>query len=181
MASVAEDVSSILSTLRALEERMKALKALLAPVRKERKPNSWILFTKRIDALLKENNVPFTALGESRSFASSLKKEKPYSDWSDADVLAKRNQWLADALLSCPVCEESPREDISTHRDCILEFAGKEPGLKNPVGAWMCAASTVKRTTTEVVVIADASPVRRTRGRPRKQEPEAEISLPGCL
>lgn len=178
MASVAEDISSILATLQALEERMKGLKALLAPEPRQRKPNPWILFTKRIDALLKENNVPFTALGESRKFAASLKKEKVYSAWTDADILAKRNAWLADALICCPVCEESPRNDVMKHRNCIIEFAEKEPGLKNPVGAWMCAASTVERDISEVIVITDDSPPRRARGRPRKQE-EVEISLPG--
>ena len=160
---------------------MKVLKGLLAPEPKQRKPNPWILCTKRIDVLLKENNVAFAALGESRTFAASLKKEKIYTDWTDAEILAKRNDWLVDVLLSCPICQESPQEDVSKHRDCIIEFAGKDPDLKNPVGAWMCAASTVQRKGTEVIVVEDEPPTRRVRGRPRKQEAEAEVSLPGSM
>jgi hypothetical protein len=180
MSSVAEDVSNILATLRALEDRMKTLKAMLSPTSKERKPNPWILFTKRIDALLKENNVPFVNLGESKQFASSLKKQKAYPEWLDTEILAQRNDWLVDALLACPVCDENPREDAMKHRDCIVEFAKRENIEKNPIGAWMSAASIPQRNITEVTIIEDVRP-KRGRGRPRKEVVETETSLPGTV
>jgi hypothetical protein len=186
MASVAEDVAHILSTLRALEDRMKALKALLAPpAKKERKPNAWVLFSQRIHALMKENNTPFTSLGESKKFASSLKKEKPYSEWLDAEIMRKRNDWLVDVLLACPVCEENPKEDILSHRDCIVEFATKDgPPIKNPVGAWMCASTTVQGRATEVITVgAEVTPTAPKR-RGRRKAPadaETEVSLPGSM
>jgi hypothetical protein len=182
MASVAEDVTHILLTLRALETRMNTLKALLAPVKKERKPNAWILFTQRIDALMKENNTPFTNLGESKKFASSLKKQKPYAEWLDAEIITKRNDWLVDILLACPVCEENPKDDILKHRDCVVEFATKDgTPLKNPVGAWMCASTTVHGTVTEVVTIGVEVAPKRRRRRAQPTDAETEVSLPGSM
>ena len=159
MASVAEDMTQILATLRALEDRMKTLKAMLTP--KERKPNPWILFNKRIDALMKENNTPFTTIGEAKKFASSLKKQKAY-EWADAEIISERTDWLMDTVKACPVCEENPKEDVTQHRECIIKFATDENIVKNPVGAWMCAAATVRSTITKVTVVDEA---RNRRGR----------------
>ena len=180
MASVAEDVTNILITLRALEDRMKALKAMLNPA-KERKPNPWILFNKRIDALMKENNTPFTRIGEAKQFASSLKKQKAYAEWLDEEILAERTDWLAGVLKACPVCEENPIGNIHGHRDCIVQFAtaNEEAPLKNPVGAWMCAAGTVRSTITEVRVVDEESPPKTGRGRTRKEP--VEVIVPECV
>ena len=183
MASVAEDMTEILATLRALEERMKALKAMLNPEKKVRKANPWILFNQRIDALMKENNTAFTSMGESKKFASSLKKEKPYAEWRDEDIVIRRTDWLVNILLVCPVCEENPQEDVQKHRDCIVEFATENKIQKNPVGAWMCAATLPRNNRTEVVSINETpSPPPRPRGRPRKQAaPDVELTLPGSM
>jgi hypothetical protein len=178
MASVAEDIAHILVTLRALEDRMKTLKAMLNPT-KDRKPNPWILFTKRIDALMKENNTPFIKMAESKQFASSLKKQKAYAEWLDEEILSERTDWLAGTLNACPVCEENPKDNIAGHTECIVAFAKQEEPLKNPVGAWMCAAASLRSTTTEVTVV-DAP--RRRRGRPPALPAvETETSLPGGL
>ena len=127
---------------------MNALKKMITP-KAERKPNPWILFTKRIDALLKENNISFPHMADSKTFASALKKEKPYAEWLDAEIISKRHEWLAQMLVSCPVCEENPRDDVMKHRHCIVDFA-TGTSLKNPVGAWMSAASTIRASMTEV-------------------------------
>lgn len=179
MASVAEDVTNILITLRALEDRMKALKAMLNPVKKDRKPNPWILFNQRINVLMKENSTPFTSIGDAKKFASSLKKQKAYGEWLDEEIHAERTDWLVGNLKACPVCEENPTGNIIGHRDCIVQFATAEGSSKNPVGAWMCAAGTVRSTTTEVRVVDEESPPKRGRGRPRKEL--VEVIVPECL
>lgn len=165
MASVAEDVSHILMVLRSLEERMKALRLLIEPVKKERKPNQWILFNKRIDALMKENNTPFASVSESKKFAAALKNQKGY-DWADEDIMTERTESLMETLKACPICEENPHENVADHRDCIVKFATQEGPLKNPVGAWMRASSTLRATTTTVKVV---------------NEVVNEVSLPGTL
>jgi len=182
MASVGDDVAHILTTLRSLEDRMKALRAMLNPVKKERKPNPWILFNKRIDALMKENNTSFTSIGEAKQFASSLKKQKVYAEWLDEEILTERTDSLAETLKACPVCEENPVGNIAEHRDCIVQFATQDVPLKNPVGAWMCAAASVRSTVTEVTVVDETAQPKRGRGRPRKQPVlETDVSLPGSL
>jgi hypothetical protein len=110
---------------------------------------------------MKENNTPFTSIGEAKKFASSLKKQKVY-EWTDAEILSERTDWLMETVKACPVCEENPKEDVAQHRDCIVKFATEENIVKNPVGAWMCAAATVRSTITKVTVI-DESPKRRGR------------------
>jgi hypothetical protein len=182
MASVAEDITQILITLRALEDRMKTLKAMLKP-RNARKPNSWILFNQRIDALMKENNTPFPRVGEAKQFASSLKKQKAYSLWTDPEILAERTDWLMGTVKACVVCEENPKDDVTQHRDCIVQFATEENIVHNPVGAWLCASSALRSTTTQVTVVDEGEPRRRGRGRPRilSTDAPAESSLPGAL
>jgi hypothetical protein len=153
MASVAEDVNQILLTLQALEERMKGLRAMLAP--KTRKANPWIVFSKRINALMKENNTPFTNMVEATQFVSSLKKQKGY-EWSDEEIMNERTDWLTGTLKSCIVCEQNPTESLFDHRDCIVKFAIEEGKAKNPVGAWMQASSSLRTTVTKVKMIEEA-------------------------
>lgn len=186
MASVAEDMTQILATLRTLEDRMKALKAMLNPEKKVRKPNPWILFNQRIDTLMKENNTPFTSMGESKKFAASLKKEKPYAEWLDQDIVDRRTDWLVNILLACPVCEENPQEDVQKHRDCIVEFATENKVHKNPVGAWMCASTFPRHNRTEVTIVNEkASASARPRGPPKPKQPapdtDTDVSLPGAM
>ena len=166
MGSVAEDVTHILTTLRALEDRMKTLRAMLNTAKRERKPNEWILFNKRIDALMKENNTSFTRIGDAKKFASSLKKQKAYATWTNEEIINERTDWLMNTLQACVVCEENPKDDINQHRDCIVAFATQDAPVKNPVGAWMRASSTPRTTTTKVKVV---------------NEMESELSLPGSL
>lgn len=180
MASVAEDMTQILLTLRALEDRMKALKAMLT--KEKRKPNAWILFNQRVDALMKENNTPFPRIGEAKKFASSLKKQKAYSLWTDAEIIAERTDWLMETVKSCIVCEENPKEDINQHRDCIVKFATDEHIAKNPVGAWLRASSVLRTTTTDVTVVDEDGPPKRRRSSQVKPSMDAQTdtSLPGA-
>lgn len=184
MASVAEDMTQILLTLRALEDRMKALKAMLNPVKKPRKANPWILFNQRIDALMKENNTPFARIAEAKKFASSLKNQKLYAEWTDAEIITERTNWLMDTVKACVVCEDNPKEDVSQHRDCIVKFATEEHIVKNPVGAWLCASSLLRTTVTEVTAVDEGGPPKRRRSsqvKPPITDPQTDTSLPGAM
>lgn len=182
MASIAEDMTQILATLRALDERMKGLRAMLNPVKKERKPNPWILFTQRIDALMKENNTPFARIGDAKKFASSLKKQKAYADWTDAEILHERTDWLMETVKACVVCEENPKDDVTQHRDCVVQFATEEKVVKNPVGAWLCASSVLRSTPTEVTVLDENGQPKRRRSSQVKilRDDQTELVLPGA-
>jgi len=183
MASIGDEMTQILATLRALEERMKGLKAMLNPVKKERKPNPWILFTQRIDALMKENNTPFARMADTTKFASSLKKQKAYAEWTDAEITKERTDWLVENLKACVVCEENPKEDVTQHRDCIVRFATDEQIEKNPVGAWLCASSALRTTTTEITVVDEGAPPKRRRSSQVKvhTDEQTEMALPGTM
>jgi len=182
MASIAEDMTQILATLRALEDRMKGLKAMLNPVKKERKPNPWILFTQRIDALMKENNTPFARIGEAKKFASSLKKQKAYAEWTDAQIIQERTNWLMETVKACVVCEENPKDDVTQHRNCVVQFATEERIAKNPVGAWLCASSVLRSTPTEVTVVDEGGPPKRRRSSQVKiaRDEQTDLVLPGA-
>ena len=55
-------------------------------------PNSWIVFTMRVDALLKEHGVSGKAV-ENKQFASALKTKKAYGEWADEEILAEKASW----------------------------------------------------------------------------------------
>lgn len=182
MASVAEDMTQILSTLRALEQRMKTLKEMLTPVKKERKPNAWILFTQRIKTLMIENNTPFTRVADTTKFASLLKKQKAYAEWTDAEIISERTDWLMETLKACAVCEENPKDNVEQHRDCIVTFATEENIVKNPVGAWLCASSALRTITTVITDVNEGGPPKRRRSSQVKLPPrdeEIDLALPG--
>lgn len=115
-------LSSIHSELLALRAQVSQLQAALeaktvsAPAKtekaakkpkKERDPeapkrpaNAWILFTKRVRDLLKENGYTKEAVGiEANMFSSTLKDENAdLASWSDEDILARRADWTRPAV-----------------------------------------------------------------------------------
>jgi hypothetical protein len=115
-------LSSIHSELLALRAQVSSLQAALeaktvsAPAKmekaakkpkKERDPeapkrpaNAWILFTKRVRDLLKENGYTKEAVGiEANMFSSTLKDENAdLASWSDEDILARRADWTRPAV-----------------------------------------------------------------------------------
>jgi hypothetical protein len=62
-----------------------------------KEPNVWIKFTQRVSALLKAAEIDTGAAPVSKQFASSLKDEKPYGDWTDAQILAAWPKWTRPA------------------------------------------------------------------------------------
>ena len=58
-----------------------------------KEPNVWIKFTQRVSALLKEASIDTGAAPVSKQFASALKDQKPYADWTDADIVAAWSTW----------------------------------------------------------------------------------------
>ena len=58
----------------------------------KKEPNEFALFMKRINALMKDNDVKSKA-SENMQFASYLKNQKPMADWEDEEILAERESW----------------------------------------------------------------------------------------
>jgi hypothetical protein len=84
---------------------------------KERAPNPWFIFTKRVDALLKENNLSIKA-PESKQFASSLKAKKGY-EWKDEEILEEKKSWVKP---------EKAGSTITTEVDKIMEEITSDSG-----------------------------------------------------
>jgi hypothetical protein len=185
MDGVTQEIASILTTLRSLEDHMKILRKQISPQKKERKPNPWLLFNKRIATLMTENSLSFTSVGEAKKFAARLRKKKAYANWQDSELLEERTDWLMETLLTCPVCEEHIQDNVGKHKDCIVKFASNTT-TQNAVSAWMCAAGVRRFPETEVVTIIEetSAPAKRGRGRGRGRpckviETAPEPSLPG--
>jgi hypothetical protein len=87
----------------------------------KRAPNSWIVFTQRVDALLKANNVSGKAT-ENKQFASSLKMKKVYSEWTDEEILAEKVSWVK------PEKPEKPETSITNDVDKIMDEITSDSG-----------------------------------------------------
>jgi hypothetical protein len=83
-----------------------------APEKPKRAPNSWIVFTQRVDALLKANNVAGKAT-ENKQFASSLKVKKAYSEWTDEEILAEKASWVKPEKLEMPKTDDDDASTVS--------------------------------------------------------------------
>ena len=83
--------------------------------------NSWIIFTQRVDALLKANNCSSKAT-ENKQFASSLKLKKVYSDWTEEQILAEKAIWVKPEKL------EMPKNDVYNEIDKIMDEITSDSG-----------------------------------------------------
>lgn len=83
----------------------------------ERATNAWLVFTKRVDDLLKANSEPLKA-PESKQFASSLKNKKAYAEWVDEEILAERKTWVKPEKPEKP---ETSGKEITAAVEKIME------------------------------------------------------------
>ena len=61
----------------------------------KRKPNDFILFSKRVRSTLKENEEAFKEVGTHNQFCSYLKSIKPYAEWTDDEaILSAKKVWV---------------------------------------------------------------------------------------
>ena len=88
--------------------------ASVAPEKPKRAPNAWIIFTQRVDALLKANSVGGKAT-ENKQFASSLKNKKAYAEWKDEEILAEKATWVK------PEKPETSGKEITAAVEKIME------------------------------------------------------------
>jgi len=72
--------------------KKKKAKKVRDPDAPKKAPNAWIVFTMRVDALLKEHGVAGKAV-ENKQFASALKTKKPYDEWADEEILTEKASW----------------------------------------------------------------------------------------
>jgi hypothetical protein len=57
-------------------------------------PNIWTIFTQRVENLLRMNTLTQANLKTlSKQFASILKDEKPYDQWTDEEILERFKTW----------------------------------------------------------------------------------------
>ena len=100
-----------------------------APPKEKRPPNSWILFSGRVEKLIRDKETADGAAKESKmrtvvvkQFASSLKKVKADAEWTDEDILAALDGWtppvaaepVADASAAPPATDAEPAEPAAT-------------------------------------------------------------------
>ena len=87
-----------------------------APKKAERAPNAWFVFTKRVDELLKANNMAIK-VPESKQFASSLKAKKGY-EWEDDEILEEKKAWVKPEKAEAPSKETS---EVAAEVEKIME------------------------------------------------------------
>jgi hypothetical protein len=92
-----------------------------APPKEKRPPNSWILFSGRVEKLIRDAEKEKDTAKESKmrtvtvkQFASSLKKEKADAEWTDADILAALDGWTPPVkaeVVAEPAAAAEPAAD----------------------------------------------------------------------
>lgn len=84
-------------------------------------PNQWIVFTQKVAAALKAAQIATGAAPVSKQFASSLKDIKPYSEWTDSDIVEAWATWEKPevsrmAKESAPPAEYYPYGEIKERK-----------------------------------------------------------------
>lgn len=136
------DIPSILATIASLEQQLSVLKAQISgssgaaketKVRKERRTNPsaaelpWVVFTKRVSALLASNGYKGTDLAVGNlQFCKVLREENSagYEALSDQDILARRANWVAP-----PPKPKEPKEakESSSSAASVVSGASSAP------------------------------------------------------
>ena len=115
----------------------------------KRAPNAWILFTSRLNTLLKANGHEIP-VAQQKTFASMLKKldGEGYTNMSDEDILAQLKGW------DCP--EPTPRKKKDTASETSSD-AGSEKKARKPQSEETKAAAALKRAATKAAKAAAAA------------------------
>lgn len=158
-AELAGQMAKMLEVIGVLEERLAELKKMAGgkkkrrgaaaaaaaadpnqPPRAPRAPNSWILFTQRVEKLVRDAGSPFNRAVDSKKFCKELKDRKGY-EWTDEEILAARRDWDPPTpVLSiegaeegveaetkdvsiCPTCTGVIEDDVDAHRACLRSVA----------------------------------------------------------
>ena len=134
-------LASLATTVKDLTEQVAALSARLdgAPQKKARKvrkekdpnavkkaPNAWILFVARIRSLLDGDEALKLKPTHANQFASSLKKVKEMSAWTDSEVLAERRKWVVPVKAEAPEVPVPPVPSSSPVSEPAEKKAKKE-------------------------------------------------------
>jgi hypothetical protein len=157
--SSAIDASNILSAIAKLEGDLAKLKiALGVPdvvVPKSRKsapkadgekkaPNVWIRFTQQVDAALKAASISTGAAPVAKQFASALKDQKPYSEWTDESIVEAWATW--EKPEQSKMGAEKQRKSDSEGSD---SGSVKERKKRAPMTEEAKAAMAAKRAATK--------------------------------
>ena len=107
-----------MAAIASMEKQLEEMKAMLAneeknttkkakkrdPGLSRKKSNPWINFTQRVSKVLDDAEIKTGSAVAPKQFASSLKDQKPYDDWTDEDILEAWASWErpSESKLSFP-------------------------------------------------------------------------------
>ena len=179
--------AALLAMIASMESQLNEMKIALGSeptkqkrAKKEKDPNAppkegnvWIKFTQRVSALLKAAEIDTGAAPVSKQFASALKDQKPYGDWTDEEIVAAWPSWTPPAeskmeakrKLSASSGDESDKSSVKS---------AKEKKAPKPRTDEQKAATAAKRAATKAAK-ATAEPVAEAE---EPAEAEAKASEP---
>lgn len=123
----------IISDMKAQLASLEAAIGSATPSKKSEKPEKpkkplspgmkmWHEFNARLDTLLKANDLKFNRVAEAKQFASTIKKEKEMSVWTDEEILVRCRVWVEEHKPVCVVCSQDANDDPSSHGACATSF-----------------------------------------------------------
>ena len=191
--------AALLAMIASIESQLNEMKTALGSAttkpKKEKDPNAppkeanvWIKFTQRVSALLKAANIDTGVATVSKQFASSLKDQKPYGDWTDAEIVAAWPTWTppteskmeAKRKLSAGEsgAEESDKEpEKESEKKASKPRQQKAKATKAEEPAEPAAkevAEPAAKATAEPVAKATAEPAAKATAEPAAKEAKAE-------
>ena len=129
-----------------------------------KEPNVWIKFTQRVSALLKDASIDTGAAPVSKQFASALKDQKPYADWTDAAIVAAWSSWEKPAESKMEA-KRKLSESSADEGSVTSEKKGRAPRTEEQK-----AATAAKRAATKAAKVAEPAA--------KVAEPAAKVAEP---
>ena len=148
----------------------------------KRKPNDFILFSKRVRSTLKENEEAFKEVGTHNQFCSYLKSIKPYAEWTDDEaILSAKKVWVKPEVSKQTAEGKSKSSNSSVGKpEKAVEKAEKpkkgkktvEKTVEKVIEAPIEKAKVIEAPIEKAKVIE--VPVKKA-GRPKKTVEKAEM------
>ena len=126
ISTMENQLNQMKAALGASTVAVKAVKAVKAKAEKDpnaapKPPNVWIKFTQQVSAALKAAKIETGAAPVSKQFASTLKDQKAYAEWTDEAIVAAWAGWTKPEVSKMAASKASSSGESSASEGSVAE------------------------------------------------------------
>ena len=157
ISTMENQLNQMKAALGASTVAVKAVKAVKAKAEKDpnaapKPPNVWIKFTQQVSAALKVAKIETGAATVSKQFASALKDQKAYAEWTDEAIVTAWAGWTKPEVSKMAASKASSSGESSASEGSVIEKPKNKPQSDETKAAAAAKRAATKAATKAKVV-----------------------------